>query len=352
MFYGWRGGNKRLRSSPFTFLRKAGWKNVFSLHYLTVSSVSFHKTVVLVLAFFSLVSSIELEEPADIVEGMVDVSSVSMLRTADVASTAIAKKKKPQEQESDPALHPVLHTPKTKSTSSSFTAESENTAKTVYTTETETDSPILPKKVCNKTFEADEEDEDEEENKSTEVVDAHFYPHWEIVSRWNDLTQKRLDLCRQRVDLEQRLFEFAELKQHRDRSEKAWHPFRDPREEEEHDPSAFFQGGEEESSLRQPEQKSTSTEKSVPPAFPTLCSVRWETVNFPDGQIYEGQVLVLLKRSQVEPEVEEKKSRRGLFGGVGGKDKKNKQVTFRTRDGPTRILLFFNSHNVFFFFNL
>ena len=250
-------------------------------------------------------------------KGMVDVvSSVAMLRTA-------AAEKKPSHHESDP---PVLQTPPKTKSSSVFTADSENTAKTAYTTETETDSPVLPN--SNETsFEADhEEDEEEEEEEKTTEVDAHFYPHYEIVSRWNDLTQKRLDLCRQRVDLEQRLFEFAELRQHRDRSEKTWHPFRDPREEEEkHDPG----------SLRSPDQ-SSSTEK--PPAFPTLCSVRWETVNFPDGQIYEGQVLVLLKRCKAEPDVAvvEKKSRRGLFG--GNKEKKNKQVSLQAYHDTSHVL--------------
>ncbi len=179
--------------------------------------------------------------------------------------------------------------PQTPETKSIATAESENTAKTAYTTDTESSSALQNAKTYNKSF---DEDDEEEEEKTTEV-DAHFYPHYEIVSRWSDLTQKRLDLCRQRVDLEQRLFEFAELRQHRDRSEKTWHSFRDPREEETQDPSAFFT---EESSLRQPDPVSPTTEK--PSAYPTLCSVRWETVHFPDGQIYEGQVLVLLTETE------------------------------------------------------
>lgn len=289
-----------------------------------------------------------------IARGMVDVvnhSSITMLRTADVISTAAAEAEdkqlqpsstheKQQEKMSDSALI-LLQTPPAKTKSSSvLTAESENTTKTAYTTETETDdSPAasLPNQKNNETFQADEDDEEEEE-KLTEV-DAHFYPHYEIVSRWNDLTQKRLDLCRQRVDLEQRLFEFAELRQYRDRSDKTWHSFRDPREEEDeamHDPL--------EGSLRSLEQTKSLTPSSSPAspssstdklsAFPTLCSVRWETVNFPDGQIYEGQVLVLLKRSPAEPEVaavvaEEKKSRRGLFGVGSNKEKKNKSKQVR-----------------------
>ncbi|GAX13678.1 hypothetical protein FisN_14Lh305 [Fistulifera solaris] len=236
---------------------------------------------------------------------MVDASSMTMLHAADATLTAANENVDKLEPTNNPSF------PQTPETKSIATAKSENTAKTAYTTDT--DSSARQNKSDNKSF---DEDDEEEEEKSTEV-DAHFYPHYEIVSRWSDLTQKRLDLCRQRVDLEQRLFEFAELRQHRDRSEKTWHSFRDPREEEKHDPSAFFNG-----SLRQPEPTSPTTEK--PSAYPTLCSVRWETVHFPDGQIYEGQVLVLLKRSQAEPDVEEKKSRRGLFGG-GAKDKKSKQ---------------------------
>lgn len=97
-----------------------------------------------------------------------------------------------------------------------------------------------------------------------------YLDDWTATGRWTQVSQDRLQLVRDRLQLEQGLFEYAVLRKHRGHAPTEWQVFEG-------------EGDDDDASEE----------------YPTLSSIRWEQVDFPDGQVYEGQVLVLMKRAAV-----------------------------------------------------
>ena len=125
----------------------------------------------------------------------------------------------------------------------------------------------------------------------TPSTTTSLYPQTDV-QRSKQLAEKRVQLCRKRVHLEQSLFEFAEL-QRQKQQPVSWHAV----------PSSLSVSLS--SSSSPPNASSVNNNNNNTPSLSdttnelpsTLMSLQWQAVQFPDGQIYKGQVLIQLPKN-------------------------------------------------------